>query len=241
MPSPFSTPSGRESIVAALARHSLTLAVVACLLALAAANISLRASWHEVEDGVLWAARPEGVVAAEVAPRERGAEGGLRPGDLLLAIDGPPSRRPDQVLEALHGAQRGQQTLLHDSAGRRAAAARNWRSSRFRRATARSTSSSRRSRSSRCSSGCLVRLRRPNDPATLHFFWLCVAFFGVFAFSFSGRLDRLDWVFYWADVVAVPRCRRCSCTSRWCSPIGRMRSCARHGDECCCRRCMRLP
>ena len=46
--------------------------------------------------------------------------------------------------------------------------------------------------------GCGV----PNDPATLHFFWLCLAFFGTLTFSFS-RLDRLDWYFYWADVVAT--------------------------------------
>jgi hypothetical protein len=51
--------------------------------------------------------------------------------------------------------------------------------------------------------GGAVRLRRPRDPATLHFLWLSAAFFGVFTFSFSGRLDRLDWVFYWADVVAI--------------------------------------
>ena len=48
-----------------------------------------------------------------------------------------------------------------------------------------------------------MRVRRPDDQATLHFFWLTVAFFGVFAFSFSGRLDALDWVFYWGDVVAL--------------------------------------
>ena len=30
-----------------------------------------------------------------------------------------------------------------------------------------------------------------------------VAFFGVFTFSFSGRLDRLDWVFYWADAISI--------------------------------------
>ena len=51
--------------------------------------------------------------------------------------------------------------------------------------------------------GASVRLRRPEHQATLHFFWLCIAFFGVLAFSFSGRLDTLDWVFYWADVVAM--------------------------------------
>jgi two-component system NtrC family sensor kinase len=50
--------------------------------------------------------------------------------------------------------------------------------------------------------GAFVSVKRPADPATPHFFWMCVAFFGVFTFSFSGRLDRLDWVFYWADVLA---------------------------------------
>jgi PAS domain S-box-containing protein len=50
--------------------------------------------------------------------------------------------------------------------------------------------------------GGSVRLRRPRDQATLHFFWICVAFFGVFTFSFTGPLDRLDWVFYWGDAVA---------------------------------------
>ena len=50
--------------------------------------------------------------------------------------------------------------------------------------------------------GAAVRVRRPRDQATLHFFWLCVAFFGAFTFSFNGPLDRLDWVFYWGDAVA---------------------------------------
>ena len=51
--------------------------------------------------------------------------------------------------------------------------------------------------------GASVRLRRPRDQATLHFFWLCVAFFGVFTFSFNGPFDRLDWVFYWGDAIAI--------------------------------------
>jgi PAS domain S-box-containing protein len=51
--------------------------------------------------------------------------------------------------------------------------------------------------------GASVRLRRPHDQATLHFFWLCVAFFGWFSFSFYGPFNRLDWFFYWADAVAA--------------------------------------
>src|SRR5204862_3821153 len=31
--------------------------------------------------------------------------------------------------------------------------------------------------------GSSVRLRRANDPATLHCFWLCLAFFGTLTFS----------------------------------------------------------
>ena len=74
--------------------------------------------------------------------------------------------------------------------------------------------------------GASVRLRRPNDPATLHFFWLTVAFFGVLAFTPTGALrsrsttsstGRTRW--------RGSRCRRCSCTSRSCFPIGRIRGC----------------
>ncbi len=50
--------------------------------------------------------------------------------------------------------------------------------------------------------GASVRLRRPHDLATLHFFWLTVAFFGVLAFTASGRYDRIDYFFDWADLVA---------------------------------------
>ena len=51
--------------------------------------------------------------------------------------------------------------------------------------------------------GAAVRYRRHGDEATLHFFWLCLAFFGAITFSFNGRLDRLDWFFYWTDVVSI--------------------------------------
>jgi PAS domain S-box-containing protein len=44
-----------------------------------------------------------------------------------------------------------------------------------------------------------VRLRRPGDPATLHFLWLAIAFFGTFTLSPLLRFDRIDWVFYWGD------------------------------------------
>jgi hypothetical protein len=50
--------------------------------------------------------------------------------------------------------------------------------------------------------GASVRLRRPVDRATLHFFWLTVAFFGTMSFTPSGAYSHLDYFFDWADVIA---------------------------------------
>ncbi|HEX2309302.1 MAG TPA: hypothetical protein VHH91_01175, partial [Vicinamibacterales bacterium] len=46
---------------AAWGRLVLALTFVVTLLGLGAANIALRASWNEVEDGVLWVVGPQGV------------------------------------------------------------------------------------------------------------------------------------------------------------------------------------
>jgi len=46
-----------------------------------------------------------------------------------------------------------------------------------------------------------VRLRRPNDPATFHFFWLVVSFFSAVAFTPTGHAGRLDVFFDWANAI----------------------------------------
>ena len=85
--------------------------------------------------------------------------------------------------------------------------------------------------------GAAVRTRRPFDQATLHFFWLGVAFFGTFTFSFTGRFDRVDWFFYWADNVAHrAACRRSSCISRWSFPNARTRAATPRSWRGGCRR-----
>jgi hypothetical protein len=48
----------------ALVRLTAQLAVVVLFLCLAAANMYVRATWSEPEDGVLWRATPDGVVVA---------------------------------------------------------------------------------------------------------------------------------------------------------------------------------
>jgi two-component system, NtrC family, sensor kinase len=174
--------------------------VVVVLVVLGLENMVQRARWHEVEDGVNWAPRNEGVTAVEIVPGSTGEAAGIRQGDILEAVNGSPVRTPSDVVEYQHRASEG--TRL---------------SYLLLRLGSRETLEVTLALAPRGSSmyfvlacvglftlvvGAAVRVRRPRDPATLHFFWLCVAFFGTFTFSFNGPLDRLDWVFYWGDAVA---------------------------------------
>jgi PAS domain S-box-containing protein len=176
--------------------------VVAGLLCLGVANIAARATWHEVEDGVLWVLRDEGVVAGEIAAGSAAAEIGLKQGDVLLAIDDRPVQQVSDVVQALHAGEEGtslRYTVLRlgtrEVMDVRLALVPNQAGMLYFLLAAVGIFS--------LLVGGAVRLRRPRDQATLHFFWLSVAFFGVFTFSFSGRLDKLDWVFYWGDIVSI--------------------------------------
>jgi PAS domain S-box-containing protein len=176
--------------------------VVGVLLSLGAANIVARATFDEVEDGVLWTLRPEGVTAAEIANDTPAERAGLRPGDVLLAIEEAPVQNVADVVEALHLGESGatvRYTILRLGtrevlALRIAPIPTGTRPFYFVLAGIGIFT---------LLVGGAVRVLRPRDPATLHFLWLSVAFFGLFTFSFSGRLDRLDWVFYWGDAISI--------------------------------------
>ena len=192
----------RESWWREWRQTALPVAVTLALLALGLANVVSRATSNDVEDGVLWVERAVGVVAAEVASPSAASRAGVRPGDILLAIDNQPVDARLDVINLQHQGRPGDRhtyTLLRLGSQEVAnvsllpmpsgaglfyyvlAAVGIFT----------------------LLVGAAVRARRPTDQATLHFFWLSVAFFGLFTFSFSGRLDRVDWVFYWGDAIAV--------------------------------------
>ncbi len=184
------------------ARTFVSLTFVATLLGLGLANIALRATWHEVEDGVLWVTGPQGVTAAEVAPGSAAARAGVRAGDVLLAIGDKPVEQPSEVLAFVHAQSAGTRlryTLLRLQSTEVMSLAlaplpRGTTALYFVLAAVGIFT---------LLVGAGVRYRRHSDEATLHFFWLCLAFFGAITFSFNGRLDRLDWFFYWTDVVSL--------------------------------------
>src|SRR5262245_52301897 len=79
-------------------RSALAVVVVAILVALGVANIAMYTRWHEVEDGVLWGARSEGVTAIEVAGGSAAAAAGIVPGDVLIAVNGSSIDTPSDVI-----------------------------------------------------------------------------------------------------------------------------------------------
>lgn len=181
---------------------ALPVAVTLALLALGLANVVSRATSTDVEDGVLWVERAVGVVAAEVAAPSAGSRAGVRPGDILIAIDNHPVESRDDVFAIQHEGHAGSThnyTLLRLGSREMANISLTpmpGGAGLFYYVLAAVGIFT-------LLVGAAVRARRPTDQATLHFFWLSVAFFGLFTFSFSGRLDRVDWIFYWGDVIAV--------------------------------------
>ncbi len=185
-----------------LLRVTLPVALAAVFVCLAVVNIAVIKTWRgHADDGVLWRLEGANVVAVEVAPRGAGAHADIRPRDVLLMIDGREIRSAADVADLLHTSDDGRQLVYT-----------------MERASAPMLIEVRLSPMPLAAHGLYyslalvgilaiivgasVRLRRPTDPATLHFFWLTVAFFGVLAFSPSGRYDRLDYFFEWADMVA---------------------------------------
>lgn len=184
-----------------LLRVALPVAIAVVLVWLAVLNVALfhRFTSQEVEDGVLWQQRGADVVAGEIAPGSAAARAGVQRMDVLLAIDQQEIRNPSEVTSHLHGASAPVTYQLLRESTRQVVPL-----------VLQPLPSVDHTLYYALAAvgiftvivGASVRLRRPNDQATLHFFWLTVAFFGGLAFKETGEFNTRDWFFYWADASA---------------------------------------
>jgi two-component system NtrC family sensor kinase len=195
----MSTPARQLRPIVSVA---LPVAIAVVLVCLAILNIVSVHTWPgELEDGVLWGHKGANVMALEVFKGSAGERSGLRAHDVLLMIDGREMKSEQDVREAIHAATDGRALsyIIERQSAEQPVSL-----------TLQLTPLTQFGQYYSLAAvgifsiviGAAVRLRRPADQATLHFFWLSVAFFGAFVFHAVGKYDHLDYFFWWADVVA---------------------------------------
>ena len=189
-----------------LLRIAVPVTVSTALIAVALVNMFVVRDYQEkaaIDDGVFWTSDGGSAVQAfEVSPGSPADLAGVRKGDTLWAIDNIPVESAADVARTLQGLPAGgavtyavSRGAVEDLISVRLALAPGPPYGLYYPLAAVGIFA--------LLVGASVRLRRPNDTATLHFFWLTVAFFGVCAFTTTGEYTGTDRFFYWSDAVAM--------------------------------------
>jgi hypothetical protein len=184
------------------AKNALVVVAGLALAALGVYNIVLKASFRLMDDGAFWTASRQGLVATRVAPGGPAERAGVRPGDVLLGVDGEEVLSPERMEGVLAGRRPGERltySLLRQDERRALAVSvrplpQGNTSAFFYLSLAGFFS---------LVVGTVVLLRRPADRHSLHFYAVCVLFFLMYSTSYTGRLSGGDWVLFWADHLAV--------------------------------------
>jgi two-component system, NtrC family, sensor kinase len=186
------------------ARNLLITGVVLSLL-IALANWHQRGQEVQATDGVLWSESGVGLIATDVRPDSAGSTAGLRPGDVLLGVDaGSPAKLITNLQEysdQLESVRPGSD--LFYSIAREGTPLRL-------RLTLREESNGSFLAVVLAAVGLFYLLlgawvlwRRLDNSRSVIFVLYCISSFVMFAFSYSGRFDALDWTVYWFDVAAM--------------------------------------
>src|SRR3984893_145557 len=181
-------------------------AVVLALATLAAVifawlNFVQREEFESPDDGVAWQDTAQGARAWKLAPNSPAARAGVRPDDLLVAINGAPVKTQVQVTKRLWRAglwtqvryklvRNGQEfeTPLVTAPAEKPASIENYE---------------------RVVGllylfiGLFIFIRRWNAPRAVHFFVFCLVSFILYSFHYSGKLDAFDYEVYWAKIASL--------------------------------------
>ena len=170
------------------------------LIVLGVINYQQRGKYELPGDGVSWIDSGQGVRAWIVEPSGPGDRAGIHEGDVLLAVDGAPIKRADEVYRAVFSG--GVWSKLNYKLDRQG--------SKF--DTALVTVPQVDSKSIHqylelvgllyLFIGAFILMRRWTAPKSLHFYAFCVASFVLYTFSYTGKLNFFDSIIYWLNVSA---------------------------------------
>jgi two-component system NtrC family sensor kinase len=189
----------KQNLKVSLGAVVLALATLAAFI-FAWLNFVQREQFDIPDDGVAWLDTASGVQAWKLAPNSPAAKVGIRPGDVLVAINDLPVTTQVQVTKRLWRAglwskvsykllRNGEEfeTPLVTAPAEKPASIENYE---------------------RVVGllylfiGIFIFVRRWNAPRAIHFFVFCLVSFVLYSFHYSGKLDAFDYEVYWAGIVA---------------------------------------
>ncbi len=181
-------------------------AIVLALLSVAAVvfgglNYRQRSTFSSPDDGVSWQDTSAGVTAWLVAPGSPAEGAGIRPGDVLRALNGAPIQRATQATKRLW--RIGVWTEAHYKLVR---AGQEFETTLI---TVPAYKPSSLENYLRVVGllylfiGLFIFLRRWTAARAVHFYLFCLASFVFYTFHYSGKLNSFDWTIYWGNVVAL--------------------------------------
>jgi len=182
-------------------KTTLIVLLTACLAVIGIQNIRQKRQHVTPDDGSGWIRTARGVEAFIVEDGGAADKAGIRKGDLLVAIDDRPITRATQVSEELDQLgvwSKVQYSLTRSGAGYVTTLVitpqpANLRLKGFLESVG----------FLYLLIGVFIFLRRWQAKGALHFYTICLASFGVFAFSYTGELNVFDWGVYWLDAVCL--------------------------------------
>jgi two-component system, NtrC family, sensor kinase len=204
-PTPVQPPTGSGPLPKPMNRESQVrfVAVLLFLLTVAAvvfAGFNFQKERESVapDDGMVWLERNGRLVADRVEPDGPGAKAGLKPGDVLISVNGQEIRNTPGLERQLY--RTGvwskasysvvRQPVSLDASVILAPADRslnNWL---------------RLIALIYLGIGIYVLLRRWTAPGSTHFYIFCVVSFIAYSFKYTGKLNDFDWTILWSNIVA---------------------------------------
>ena len=189
----------KENLRVSVGAVVLALATLAAII-FAWLNFLQRSRYDLVDDGVAWSDSATGIEAWKVTPDSPASAAGIRPGDLLIAINDAPVPSAASVARRLYRA--GLWTQL------RYQLSRNGEEFETRLITTPPHKPITVENYLRAVGllylfiGLFIFVRRWNAPRAVHFYVFCLVSFILYSFQYSGKLDTFDLEVYWASVVA---------------------------------------
>src|SRR5262245_9789143 len=182
-------------------KHVATVLLTVAVLVLGVLNAEQKRVYIPTDDGVSWIQGAAGIQARFVTPNGPADKAGIRPGDILKAINGQTVQSDRHVTKLLYGLGayvKATYTIVRS--GREIDATL---------ITDRIPDELLRHQEYLEIIGLLylivgifVVLKRSRAPHALHFYFVCLTSFVFYAFHFTGKLNPFDWTIFWSDLGA---------------------------------------